>query len=176
MNGNQVVGIILGPNSFAYQATVNIGRAITPLTAVGEGPGGSPTVKVYSGLGGALTQTITAYAPAFASGVRVAVGDLTGDGIPDIVTGAGPGGGPHVKVFSGADNAQLDSFFAFDPTFTGGVQVSSVDFNGDGQADLVTGAGPGGGPHVKDFNGSGLSELQSFFAFDPTFSGGTFVG
>jgi hypothetical protein len=44
--------------------------------------------------------------------------------------------------------------------------------------EIVTGAGPGGGPHVRVFNlnASDLSELAGFYAFDPSFSGGVFVG
>ena len=40
------------------------------------------------------------YGPSFTSGLRVAMGDLDGDGALDIVTGPGPGAGPHVRTFS----------------------------------------------------------------------------
>ena len=43
----------------------------------------------------------------------------------EIVTGAGPGGGPHVKVWSLTDNILTlrNSFLAFDPAFFSGIYV-----------------------------------------------------
>jgi VCBS repeat-containing protein len=117
-----------------------------------------------------------AYDPLFAGGVHVAAGDVNGDGRADIVTGAGAGGGPHVKAFDGMTGVEIRSFFAYDPLFAGGVQVGAGDVNGDGRADIVTGAGPGGGPHVKVFDGVTGGLLMSFFAYDPAFLGGVFVG
>ena len=92
---------------------------------------------------------ITAFDPTFTGGVRVAVGDVNGDGVEDVIAAAGPGGGPNVKVFSGVDGSLMFSFFAYDPSFTGGVFVAAGDTNNDGKADIITGAGAGGGPHVK---------------------------
>jgi hypothetical protein len=94
----------------------------------------------------------------------VAAGDVTGDGTADIVTGAGPGGGPHVKVFNGHTNAEVHSFFAFTPSFSGGVYVAAGDVTGDFRADLITGAGSDV-THVKVFDGGSGAEIRSFFAF-----------
>src|SRR5262249_59190762 len=118
---------------------------------------------------------IPAYAASFTGGVRVAVGDIDGDRTPDIITAAGPGGGPHVQVFSGTDGHLIRSFFAYAPTVAAGIWVSAGDVNGDGFADIITGAGAGGGPHIQAFSGKDGSVLFSFFAYAPSFSGGVTV-
>ena len=109
---------------------------------------------------------------------------MTGDGVPDVITAAGPGGGPHVKVFDGAALLtgvvdEVYSFFAYAPGFTGGAFVAAADVNGDGQADIITSAGPGGGPHVRVFDGATgaplAGPLGSLFAYAPGFTGGVYA-
>ena len=60
------------------------------------------------------------------------------------------------------------------PSFPGGVRVAAMNVNG--RADVITGAGPGGAPHARVLDGNTLVSMASFFAFDPTFLGGIFVG
>ena len=141
----------------------------------GAGPGGGPHVEVFSGTNAQLIDSFFAYDPNFKGGVHVAAGDLNADGHADIITGAGPTGGSHVKAFSGADQSTLLSFMAYNTQFTGGVTVAAGDVNGDGKADIITGPGFGGGPNVKVFNGQNGSQLASFFAFDQSNTGGVNV-
>jgi hypothetical protein len=47
--------------------------------------------------------------------------------------------------------------------------------NGDKRADVIAGAGPGGGPAVRAFDGVGGSQIASFFAYSPSFAQGVFV-
>ncbi|HEX4608155.1 MAG TPA: hypothetical protein VH092_08110, partial [Urbifossiella sp.] len=74
----------------------------------------------------------------------------------------------------------IRSFFAFEPDFTGGVTLAAADVTGDGRADLVVGAGAGGGPRVKVFDlatGQPVpGPLGDFFAFDPGTRSGVTVG
>jgi hypothetical protein len=133
-------------------------------------------VKVFSGKTEAEIESFFAYSPTFQGGVFVAAGDVNGDGRADIITGAGPGAGPHVKVFSGATLAEINSFFAYGAGFTGGVRVAAGDVNGDGRAELITAPGSGQDPQVKAFDARNGADIKSFFAYDPTFTGGVFVG
>ena len=111
--------------------------------------------------------------------IRRAGCDLTGDGVDEMVTGAGPGGGPHVQVLGVTGSAPIGiaSFYAYDPLFGGGVFVACGDVDGDGRADIVTGADAGGGPHVRVFRLAGGSpvEIAGFYAYDPAFTGGVRV-
>lgn len=129
------------------------------------GQSGPAIVNVY-GESGDFKFALTPYGDNWQGGMSVAVGDLTGDGVTDIVTGAGAGGGPHVKVFDGVTGKQVGNFFAFDSSFGGGVNVATGDVDNDGGLDIIVGAGMRGGPHVKVFDGQSGDLLRSFFAFD----------
>ncbi|MCW5943504.1 MAG: FG-GAP repeat protein [Fimbriimonadaceae bacterium] len=146
-----------------------------PDMVCGRGPGGVPEVKVFSGATGLLVKNFMGFDASFTGGVRVATGDVNGDGIQDIIAGAGPGGSPRVRVFDGGTGAALADFFAYEPSFTGGVFVAGGDTNADGYAEVVVGAGPGGGPRVRVFDGLTNARLLDFLAFDPGFAGGVCV-
>ncbi|MBX9580230.1 MAG: SGNH/GDSL hydrolase family protein [Gemmataceae bacterium] len=144
--------------------------------AAGRDIGQSPVVGVYDADTGREVNRFLTFEPTFAGGVRVAVADVTGDGISDIVAGAGPGGGPAVRVFSGADGSVVASFFAFEGSFRGGVgSVAAADLDGDGTAEVVVGAGDGGGPVVAVYHGGDFAEVGRFAAYEETFRGGVNV-
>lgn len=64
------------------------------------GPGGAPHLKVFDGQNGDVIARFHAYDVRFKGGVNVATGDVNGDGVLDIITGAGAGGGPHTSRHS----------------------------------------------------------------------------
>ncbi len=139
---------------------------------VGAGPSGGPHVRIFDSAGLSVNGFF-AYNKEFKGGVSVAAGDINGDGIDEIITGAKASGGPHVRAFS-LNGTPKASFFAYDKEFKGGVSVAVGDINGDGIDEIITGAGPSGGPHVRAFNKSGVQQA-SFFAYGDNFKGGVNV-
>jgi uncharacterized protein (TIGR03118 family) len=153
-----------------------------PVFAVGGAPG---RVQLRNISDGSLVADFAPYGSSYTGPVSVALGDVNGDGFPDVVTGARTGS-PHVKVFDGKaihnrtfdqanpDASVLASFFAYDLQFHVGVNVAVGKVNGDGFADLVTGASVGN-PHVKVYNSAAIAAgtfqnpeanlLASFFAY-----------
>ena len=139
----------------------------------GAGKGCGPHVKIYDDDPEDIMVGLFAYDPRFAGGVDVAAGDVDGDGIDEIITGAGPGGGPNVRVFK-LDGTMLSNFFAYSPSFPGGVNVAAGDVDGDGIDEIITGAGPGGGPNVRVFEPNGI-RISNFYAYHSQFPGGVDV-
>lgn len=171
-----VVGASFGGEPFTdYRGTLN--TAAVEITtaqyrlAVAAGEGGGPRVQVSNPQG---FQTFPAvfddfvFDPSFRGGVRIALGDLNGDGNPDLVVVPGVGGGPQVKVYDGTDFHQISSFLAYDPDFRGGLDVAIAN----GQ--IVTVPGKGGGPNVRTFNSDGTL-ISSVIAGNPDDRAGSLV-
>ena len=114
--------------------------------------------------------------PGFAGGVHAATGDVTGDGVPDIITTPGVGGGPIVRVFDGVTGQVVREVMAFEESFRGGLQLAVGDFTGDGVADVVVAPDAGGGPIVRAFDGRTFAQVANFFALDENFRGGLRLG
>ena len=138
----------------------------TKEIVTGTKNGGGPQVRIFNSTGILINPGFFAYAKTFRGGVHIAVGDVNGDGAAEIVTGAGVSGGPHVRIFDKDGKLSSTGFFAYDRGFRGGVNVAVGDLDNDGKAEIVTGPGAGGNPHVKIFNAKGELKLGQFYAYD----------
>lgn len=154
---------------------------------VGAGPGGGPRITAFAGATAFAinqNQVLTnffAYSDVFRGGVTVAAADRTGDGIDEVVTGAGFGGGPNVSVFqlnpttvpNQFNPVLIQNFFVFDVTFTGGIYVAGGQFSDTTLDDIFVGTGAGTKATVAVAFGTG-----GFFYLNPfgNFQGGVRVG
>ena len=132
----------------------------------GAGPGSvyGPHVRGWNVDGGPATAISAVSFIAYGTnqfGVNVACGDLDGDGISEIITGAGPGSvfGPHVRGWNWDGTGSVQpmtgiSFFAYEAYTEYGVNVACGDTDGDGIDEIITGPGPGEShfPWVRAFN------------------------
>lgn len=145
-----------------------------PEIIVSQNLGGEPKVRIYNKKLSLLNE-FEAYSNNFKGGVNLAVSDLDRDGQAEIITGAGSGGGPHVRVFN--DQGQVkNQFFAYQENFKGGVSLAVADLDHNPSPEIITGAGFGGGPHIRIFDRLGQPKLISnFFSFDHDFRGGVEV-
>jgi hypothetical protein len=175
------------PASFSGGVRVAVGRLNDDHysdVVVGAGPGGCAQVNVYDGEAlrrgevRAIVQFF-AFPTSFRGGVTIALGDVNGDGTPDLILGAGAGGMPQVNIYDGKSLGAgrvvvLSMFFALPLDFRGGVTVAAGDLVGNGNVEVVVGAGAGALPQVSVFNANGAF-LNAFYAYPLEFRGGVEV-
>ena len=126
--------------------------APSPIGIVTGQDAGWPDVRGWSGSGGQALQiapwgynpiAFAAY-PTYQYGVRVAVGDVNGDGKAEIVTAPAQGGWTELRVFDGTSFKQIGALPPYkDAAWWNGAFVATGDTNGDGRAEIVDGLDTG---------------------------------
>ena len=119
--------------------------------AVAAAPGGKTRVKVY--LRG-QDDDVRTYGPfaGLGNAPSIALTDMNGDNIDDIIVGAGRGAKPRVRVIDSVSGKQIGTFLAYDPDFRGGVNVAGGMLEEGGRNSIVTGSGSGMRSSVSIFN------------------------
>jgi uncharacterized repeat protein (TIGR01451 family) len=144
-----------------------------------NGKGSLPVVRVFDVTTGIEAAKISAYENSYRDGVRVAIGDINGDGFVDIVTATRNGSG-RIRVFDGLTHERINigdlaQITAFSGRHAHGAYVALSDVNGDGRLDIVAGAGLGGDGSVRVFDGLNGDPLQTEAPFGSGYKGGVRV-
>ena len=140
-------------------ALVNVIPAVSAYAVVVPGGGGKPTtVRVLDGNGDKLLATVTPFA-GYEGSVSVAMGDLDGDGVLDLVVGAGKDHAPVVVAYSGkaqagkpAFSSELARFQAFGADARGGVSVAATQADGSTSDNIIVGSGPGIASEIRIYS------------------------
>jgi uncharacterized repeat protein (TIGR01451 family) len=180
--------------SSAYDGPINP-EAIIRALVVGsdDGCNGPPIVHILDPDTGTEVFQFYAYEKSFRGSVRVATGDVTGDGVPEIIVGPGRNRVGQIRVFTpdplGSNNyTELVNYrtLPFGAAYRGGVEVAVGDVNGDGVGDIIAGQSSGAGlvrtflcspniPVNKNVDGVANTPSRSFRAFPAPYTGGVMV-
>jgi FtsP/CotA-like multicopper oxidase with cupredoxin domain len=146
-------------------ATISVIPEVSTYAVAIPGGNGKPaSVQVRDANGDKVLQTVYPF-PDFEGTPSVAMADVNGDMILDLVVGTGKGASPEVVAYDGNNTkdgvfkTELTRFAPFDSDFKGGVSVAGADIDGNALADnIIVGSGPGMESQVKVFSSSLPSE------------------
>jgi sugar lactone lactonase YvrE len=184
-DGNQLTNLNITAYQYKYGANVAAGDFngdgyYEVVAGVGAGAGNPANVKVfvYDPTGQQMVDSgidLLAYDTGY--GVRVTAGDINGDGIDEIISVPGYGGTNEgiVKVWDvdtslgvGQWSVSKSQEYTVSSRYRYSVSVASNDIDGDGYAEVVTGAGSHSKARdeikIYDRNGDKVSEFKAYIA------------
>lgn len=141
------------------------------ITATGDGL--APQVRVFDSEGELLTH-FYAFDATSRFGVKIAIADLTGDGLPELLTWPRGKAAPHLRAYSYDTDAGefelLAQTFAYSENFRGAMNLTVADVTGDGNQDIVVSPEQAAASHVRVFTyeDEALELVSQFFAFGET--------
>jgi len=157
--GNKLTGMSITAYEYSYGVNVASGDfdgdgKYEIITGPGAGASNPAEVKVFvydASTGGLRDSGINLIAYATGYGVKVAAGDVDGDGVDEIITVPGPGGSNYgiIKIWEvetslgiGQWSTSAKNEFTVTSRYNYSVNIASGDIDGDGRDEIITGAGP----------------------------------
>ncbi len=167
---------------FVYQEEFNGGVNMALGDVDGDGEieiitvpmsGGGPHLKIFDQQGN-LEYQFMVFDPTFRAGVNLAVGDLDGNRIDEIIVTPRANSQTRIKVYELEQGIEFlkDSYLAYDENVVGGLNLAVGDIDGNGKDELVTVPLSGGGPHIRAFRQGGQATTLNIFAFHQDYRGG----
>lgn len=144
-----------------------------PEIVAGSPPGVRAQVTAYA-LDGTVFRRIYPYGAGVKTGINVAIGDIAGDGVPQIVVAPRSGVGPRVLLFNAEGRQLTPGFWAYAKKFSSGVNLAVGNLLGEGREEIVTGVGPGGRPHLSVLRNDG-TRRKNIFPYDMSMRNGLAV-
>ena len=165
-------------------------RVMAANVAVGSeiGAASTPLVRLVDADTGAVKAQVMAFEGSFKGGVRVAMGDVDGDAVAEVLAASGPGRVGEIRVFKqqvAGGTTTLTELVAyrtipFGLRYTGGVEVAAGDLDGNGREDIVAAMSRGAGTVNAFLSVAAADPVQNvafktFTPFGSTFTGGATV-
>ena len=135
---------------------------------------GWPDVRGWDGKGtqaqqfaswGAWPLGFSAY-DTYQQGVRVAIGDVNGDGRNEIVTAPGKDAWTELRVFDGRTYRQLKALLPFkNGSWWAGAYIAAGDANGDGRDEIVEGLDAGCCTTLHVLDATNGNDLSGFYPY-----------
>jgi FG-GAP-like repeat len=167
-----LIGVLL-----TVLAAVPAARA-EPATIVTGQDAGWPDTRGWTALaeqarGSAPWGTVDVrFAPysTYQQGVRVAIGDVNGDGKPEIVTAPGGGWFTEIRVFDGRTYARVAAYppFGDGSGWQAGGFVATGDTTGNGRADVIVGLDRGCCTGIRVLQGMSGVDRAGFYTYGST--------
>ena len=137
-------------------AMVNVIPAVSSYAVVVPGSSAlNPTeVRILDGKNDKVFATVIPFR-GYTGDLNIAMADIDGDGVLDLIVGAGKDHAPEVVAYAGARTnrgpfgTELARFQAFSDTMRSGVSVAGAQIDGTTSDNIIVGSGPGAPSEVK---------------------------